>query len=176
MTKNSSPAIRWALVFILAAITFFGYTYHKKSVETLEGRASTWTRLLTALSDTNTGVVEVLSGDTRVTWASSEAMSIFGYEDTMKGLDLTEIMPGYMITKDHNAKVLKAMDNAKVGHLERRVTAITCVGKRKNGEEVRLVIRIFIGRKSVIALLNRAEETRYLPLVPLEVPEPFPDK
>lgn len=174
--KSNSSSLRWGLVFVLAVITVTGVHYHNKTLDTLEGRASTWTRLLTSMSDTNTGIVEILNGETKVSWASSEAMGIFGYGTTMKGLDITDLMPDYMIPKDHNKRVLTSMDKAKTGSLERRVTAIACTGKRANGDEVKLIIRIFLGKKSVIALINRAEETRYIPLVPLEVPEPQPIK
>lgn len=170
-TQNRSASVRWALAFILAAITFYGYSVHEREKSIIEGRASTWTRLLTALGETNTGVLEIRSGETRISWASPEAMTIFGYE-SMKGLDITDLMPNAMIPKDHNKKVLATMEKARAGVAERRVTAITCTGKKQTGEEIPLIIRIFLGDKSVIALINRAEETRYIPLVPLEVLEP----
>lgn len=176
MTTRTSSSVRWALVLTLAAVTFIGYSFYEKKARLAEGEAPTWTRLITALSDTNTGVIEVRSGETKVSWASAEAMRIFGYNDTMIGSDITELMGDGVVPVEHNNRVLFAMEKVRSGEINRRVTAITCVGKKRNGEEVKLVIRIFLGRQSVIALLNLAEETRYLPLVPLEVPEPLPPK
>lgn len=128
-----------------------------------EKQADTWTRFLLTFADTNTGIIEVANGQSTIYYASPNASSILGYNDReLEGVDLSAILPPDM-APHHQLQMYYAMGLASSSKLKTKVTAMLCKARRYDGTEVEVVIRLFIGKHSVFALINRADETKYLP-------------
>lgn len=151
------------MVFMaIVALAFTGWEHSR--VMRLEEQSSTWGELLIAMQETKTGIVIVSRGDDRINKANQEAEELFGYESNgMEGLPVSELVPE-AFKKEHNDGYSRAMVRPDGKFEDTSVVPVACMAKRRDGSEVPIVIRLYIGKRGVIALINHNKDSKYLPL------------
>lgn len=162
--KPISEKVFAVVIVVLTCISIGVFTLYKRAKEHQDRSANSWVEFLRMLKETNTGLIKVRSGDNWIFWASHEAEGIFGYgEDEMSGLPLARIMPEKFVY-DHEKKMLSSMEKAKHKQIPIRLIPVSCQGLTKDGKTFDVVLRIMIGDDSVMVLVNRASETRFMPI------------
>lgn len=156
----NSSLLRILGIVIVAAIAgaFIQWMSDRKAAS-----AGSLTRVLLTFKETNTGIVEVRNGESKIIYASKEAAKIFGYNpDELEGTDVSNLIPDAMALT-HDVQMYYAMGLAQSDRLKTKTTAMLCKAKRFDKSEVEVVIRLYMGRHSIFAFINLAEETKYLP-------------
>lgn len=157
---HKSKFLTIIVAVLAAAVAIF---FEERRIDALVRESSVWAEVLHAMRDTNTGVLVVRVGDDRIDKANPEAEKIFGYEpDGMFGLPVSELIPKELLP-DHERSYSKTMESASSSALKERVIPISCMAKRRDGSEVPLIIRLYIGKNGVVALVNQLDESRYIP-------------
>jgi PAS domain-containing protein len=164
-TLRHTHCIVMGLILVLGIVATWLFMELRDVKERLAKEAGSWTRLIQTLRSSNTGLFEVMSGDNKLFFASTEAHGIFGYAlGEMDGMPLDAIMPEKMVY-DHEKKMLDSMDKAKRhAYPGPKVIPIECKGRHKDGHEFDIVLRIMLGDESVHVFVNKAEEAKFLPM------------
>ncbi len=147
--------LRIVVTILLLTALWWTFLRRKENVQTILQSASTETRLLLALDDTHTGLVDVAAGSGTIAYANPAALEIFGY-DKMDGLEVSAILPESM-RPEHARRVSDSMKEGAPPH----VAAMKCFALRKNGETITVYVRVHISKNGVQALVNRADEVSY---------------
>jgi PAS domain-containing protein len=164
-TLRHTHRIVMGLILVLGIVATWLFMELRDVKERFAREAGGWTRLIQTLKSTNTGLLEVRSGEKNFFFASEEAHAIFGYNPgEMEGLPLDAIMPVTM-AYDHERKMLESMSLAKA-HVYKgpKVIPVECKARHKDGHEFDIVLRIMLGDESVQVIVNRAEEAKFLPM------------
>jgi PAS domain S-box-containing protein len=161
----SAKAFVVVFLCLLATASAWSFFEYRQAKAKMAAEADSWARFLRSLKQTNTGLMEVKNGSTKIFYASPEAHWVFGYDDDdMNGMPIDAIMPMTMVY-DHAKKMLESMERAKKHiHMGPKVVPVECFGRHRDGHEVKIVLRIIIGNESVFVMVNNWDETKFLPL------------
>lgn len=159
---------RFIAALIAAGFAVLSIGFEERRVNRIETEMSTYARLIEAMHDTRTGVIEVMMGDKAISSASEGAEDIFGYTMAeLKGLPVENLVPVPFLD-DHRAGFDAATKTSIDGTMKRRVLPVRCNAKKKDGTEVPVIIRVYIGKHSIIALVNKDTDSEYIPISKME--------
>lgn len=147
--------LRLLLACAMAFAVWWTGWLRRENVEVLRNEASTETRLLLALDDTHTGLMDVQNGRGVIAYANAAACDIFGYKN-MTGMEVAAILPE-PFRATHWERMKLAMHDGSPRH----VAVMRCFALLANGEQVAVVVRVNISRNGVQAMVNRADELSY---------------
>lgn len=164
-TRNHTKGVVIGLIVVLGITVTWLFMELRDAKTRLAKEAGSWTRLIQTMKSTNTGFLEVKSGETKFNYASPEAHAIFGYEPgEMEGLPLDAIMPKTM-AYDHERKMIESMALARNHtHYGPKVIPVECKARKKDGTEFDIVLRIMLGDEYVQVIANKASEAKFLPM------------
>lgn len=169
-TPNRIIGITMVLVMAVGLV-LLAQAWRDATADQIRREASTQTRLLLSLNDTNTGLMEVRSGNGEIFFSSGKACEIFGYEkNELNGRNVSVIIPE-SFRGQHTERVQATMRSTVSGEVPHKASTMRCYGIKKNGEYVEIIIRIFVSPNGIFALVNRAEDISYFVMPPLS-PEP----
>lgn len=159
--------LRIFIVLAMAAFVLVYIQYRTASSEKMVAEASPQARLLLALYETNTGVVEVDPQSHNIVYANDAACVIFGFEnEQLVGHHLNELLPDWM-QASHSIAMDTVRDSLSKDSHKGRVLATRCVAARRDKGEVVVVVRVFASRHGgMFALVNLGTDTLYVDNVP----------
>lgn len=166
--------VETGVVVLTTLIILFGVHRWLSVNKELRKSAPMEARLLVYMDDTNTGLIEVREGN-RIAEANRAACNIFGYsaDSGMDGLSISAILPKWF-AGHHDARMNAALDLARKGMIAPRVSTMRCTAIKQNGDAVEVIVRVFIGRECVLAIVNKAQDTIYFEMPPKD--KELPDK
>lgn len=149
---------------MLAALAACAIYFNEVKVRKLEENSSLWTQLLTVMRECNTGIILVEAGSSNIAKANTQAEELFGYQEgEMSGLPVSELVADEFIDK-HQKAYSESLERSAAHTIKTRVVPVMCKGKKKDGEAVPCVIRLYIGDHGTIALINLVSQSNYLPV------------
>ncbi len=169
MVLQEGPRIS-AFIALCVMFVWMAELNRQERASAMRSESSTEVRLLLSLEDTNTGLMEVRGTTDQITYASPAASRILGYDPgELTGTPISSILPeGF---RQHHASSMKAATARVLVEGHSSVSTMHCVALGKRGEPVDVVVRIFVSRNGIIAILNRFDEIRYIPMAGVS-PEP----
>lgn len=156
--KSNSRMLTIIVSVAVAALAIF---FEERRISDLEEESSSWSELLVAMRDCNTGIVIIRVGEDRIAKANKDAEELFGYKNgELLGLPVSEIVPEEFMP-EHKRAYERTMETAATT-LETRVVPISCLAKKKDGTTVPVIIRLYIGKGGIVALINHNKTSKYL--------------
>lgn len=149
------PFLRLLLFAVMVFALWWTFWRRQENVAELRSEASTETRLLLALDDTHTGLIDIQQGTTAIAYANGAACDIFGYK-SMAGEDVGSLLPELM-REAHAEHMRLAMVKGAPSH----ISVMRCVALKRGGEPITVVVRVAVSRNGVQAMVNRADEISY---------------
>ncbi len=152
-----------ASVLIVLAVVAIAESMRQERAEIGRSELSTEGRFLLSLEDTHTGLMEVKGATNEIASASPAACEILGYKPgELSGKSINAILP-MPFQELHQQRLRDTISKASDGK-NHFVSTMHCIALDKGGSPVEIVVRVFVSRNGIIALLNRFEDVRYIPM------------
>lgn len=128
-------------------------------------QASTYGKTLMVLEETNTALMQVGAESTKIYEPNNIALAMFGYTyQEMNGMDVNMLIPDWY-RPVHQAKMQEGMKRASMGETMYQVVTMDCMAKRKDGSEINVFVRVYIGKSGVITFINLASQAKFIRMV-----------
>lgn len=161
--RNLTPFHKYITIGVLVLIAAGSIMFEEARIDDLRDGASTYAEMVEAMVDTKTGIIIVRSGSQNIDKANEDACKLLGYDKgELEGLPITELVPQEYLPQ-HNKSYGEAMEK-KSHDSTPRVVPIACYAKRKDDTFIPCVIRLYIGKNGILALINHNDQSKYLPM------------
>jgi PAS domain S-box-containing protein len=152
---------KFVICCILALVIAFSVSRHLTLKKQQKKESSTYEKVLIVLEETNTAMMQVEAHGNRIYAPNSIACSMFGYSfEELDGLEVAKLIPIWY-QPEHDAKMKAAMNLAEIGHIPYPGVTMDCTAVRKDGREINVFVRVYIGKSGVVAIANLASQMRF---------------
>lgn len=164
MNKHSSKPVKAAFTaLIVAFMTITGATLYQKMAERQHSQLPVQVRLMTAVSETGGGIVEVDPLTMEITSATAAADALFGYpRNGLAGRSLDVLVPDWF--RNEHREIILHRNPASTG-----IEIIQCQAVKKDGSFVSIATMVFSNQISgrLVALVIPGDKMRshYAPSV-----------
>ena len=157
MKKNHPwPVKAAATLFILAFMCLTGTALYRKMAERQQSQLPVQVRLMTAVSETGGGIIEVDPLTLQITSATAAADSLFGYpRGGLAGNSLDVLIPTWF--RSEHRDIIKQRQSGNNG-----VEVIQCQAVRHDGSFISIATMVFSGQASgrFVALVIPGDKMR----------------